>query len=285
MTTSSHCDLAGAAVETAASRRQPSPNRSRPQQNRPAVPALRFTPYAWAKLLYLRDVGGTEIGGFGIGAAEDPFLVEDFVLVRQDCTELTVQFDDEAVADFFDAQVDAGRRPEQFGRIWMHTHPGDSPQPSGTDEATFAEAFGQADWTVMFILARGGAIYARLRFNVGPGAELNVPVVVDYAAPFEASAKGAWLEEYLACVSPPTDDDLFESIPPPAETARQPAGSRRPEAVGEGDEFLFAADEWDWQEFLVQDEQTLMEQSGLALADVRMLQRAAERYAAAMGML
>ena len=29
-------------------------------------PTLRFSPYAWAKLLFLRDLGETEVGGFGI---------------------------------------------------------------------------------------------------------------------------------------------------------------------------------------------------------------------------
>jgi hypothetical protein len=29
---------------------------------------LRFTPTAWAKLLYLRDAGQSEIGGFGMAA-------------------------------------------------------------------------------------------------------------------------------------------------------------------------------------------------------------------------
>jgi len=33
---------------------------------RPKVPTLRFSPYAWAKLLYLRDRGDSEVGGFGI---------------------------------------------------------------------------------------------------------------------------------------------------------------------------------------------------------------------------
>ena len=28
-------------------------------------PVLRFSPTAWAKLLFLRDAGDTEIGGFG----------------------------------------------------------------------------------------------------------------------------------------------------------------------------------------------------------------------------
>ena len=26
----------------------------------------------------------------------------------------------------FDEQVDAGLKPEQFGRIWLHTHPGNA---------------------------------------------------------------------------------------------------------------------------------------------------------------
>ena len=33
-----------------------------------ATPVLRFSPTAWAKLLFLRDYGETEVGGFGIAA-------------------------------------------------------------------------------------------------------------------------------------------------------------------------------------------------------------------------
>ena len=54
-------------------------------------PMLRFTPYAWAKLVYLRDLGPTEVGGFGISAADDLFLIEDVQLVRQTCTVVTVK--------------------------------------------------------------------------------------------------------------------------------------------------------------------------------------------------
>src|SRR5690242_14104510 len=115
-------------------------------------PVLRFTPTAWAKLLRLRDLGETEVGGFGISAPDDLLLIEDVRLVCQICAVVSVKFDDLAVADFFDEQVDEGRRPEQFARIWVHTHPGDSPQPSGVDEQTFARCFGQSDWAVMFIL-------------------------------------------------------------------------------------------------------------------------------------
>src|SRR5688572_7481940 len=84
---------------------------SKPMKTTSAKP-LRLTPYAWAKLLNLRDLGSTEVGGFGISAADDLLLIEDLCLVKQLCSALTVRFDDEAVADYFDQQVDLGLQPE-----------------------------------------------------------------------------------------------------------------------------------------------------------------------------
>lgn len=162
------------------------------------TPALRFSPTAWAKLLFLRDYGGTEVGGFGIAASDDLLFVEDIQLVEQVCSWAHVAFDDESVADFFDRQVDVERRPEQFARIWVHTHPGDCPRPSMTDEETFARVFGRSDWAVMFILACEGQSYARLRFNVGPCTEVEIPVSVDYSRSFGAADPDAWEQEYLA---------------------------------------------------------------------------------------
>jgi len=163
-------------------------------------PELRFSPAAWAKLLYLRDLGDTEVGGFGIAADADLLYVEDVELVRQACTGASVEFDDQAVADFFDRQVDRGRRLEQFARIWVHTHPANFAQPSSVDEETFARVFGRTDWSVMFILAQRGQTYARLRFNVGPGGDVELPVGVDYGRPFPASDQTAWKAEYEANV-------------------------------------------------------------------------------------
>lgn len=177
--------------------RKPSSRRRRRRSSRPTI---RFTPYAWAKLLYLRDAGNTEIGGFARTSATDPLLVEDVCLVRQRCTSVTVEFDDNSVADFFDDQVDAGLKPEQFGRIWIHTHPGTSADPSPTDEETFDRCFGNVEWTVMFILARGGKSYARLRFNVGPRTSQLMNVEVDYSQPFEASNNFEWKHEFDANV-------------------------------------------------------------------------------------
>ena len=165
-------------------------------------PRLRFSPTAWAKLLFLRDRGSTEVGGFGITPAADLLCIEDIRLVRQNCTAVSVAFEDTAVAEFFEEQVDAGRRPEQFARIWIHTHPGESAEPSRVDEETFRRVFGACDWAVMFILARGGETYCRLRFRAGPGGSFEIPVQIDFERDFAGSDFEAWSEEYASAVRP-----------------------------------------------------------------------------------
>ncbi len=169
-------------------------------------------------MLFLRDYGDTEVGGFGIAPSDDLLFVEDIQLVKQVCSWVHVAFDDESIADFFDREVDANRRPEQFARIWIHTHPGDCPRPSITDEETFQRAFGRADWALMFILAREGQSYTRLRFNVGPGAEIELPVCVDYSRSFLASRPDAWEAEYLTnvhAVQPvPSESAEWEPVRP-----------------------------------------------------------------------
>ena len=174
----------------------------KPRKSSPESPVLRFSPSAWAKLLYFRDRGPTEIGGFALTAADDLLYVEQFITVSQGVTAASISFADEAVADFFDSQVDAGRKPEQFARIWLHSHPGDSASPSIVDEDTFARAFGGCQWALMFIVGQTGKTTARLRFNVGPGGHAVIPVEVDYSRPFVASDEDAWEAEYRANIHP-----------------------------------------------------------------------------------
>lgn len=183
-------------------------------------PSLRFSPTAWAKLIFMRDCTENEVGGFGITTPEDLLLVTDIVLVRQNVTIVSVSFDDTSVADFFDQQVEFGRKPEQFARLWLHTHPGNSPSPSMTDEETFKRVFGSCDWSVMCILAQSGDSFARMHFGAGPGGDINLPVSVEYGCPFTGSDFASWAEEYKAhiitepAVKPKRQIEIFDDTTP-----------------------------------------------------------------------
>ncbi len=54
----------------------------------------------------------------------------------------------------------------------------------------------------MFVLACEGQSSARLRFNIGPCAEFEVPVEIDYTRSFAACDEADWEQEYLAHVHP-----------------------------------------------------------------------------------
>jgi hypothetical protein len=188
---------------------------------------LFFAPLAWLKLQWFCHQGDTEVGGFGLSAEHNPLYVADFLTVRQRATPLSVQFDDAAVADLFDQLVDRGLRPQRFGRLWVHTHPGSSPLPSNLDEETFARRFGSCDWSMMFILSRTGQTYARLAFSAGPGSQLLVPVAVHWGGwPNDLAETGSidarieqWRQEYAANIQP---------LPPPVRTAKPgPNGGRQ----------------------------------------------------------
>lgn len=170
------------------------------KRSRPAV--VIFNAYAWAKLNYLRDKGSTEVGVFGIALHDSPLTVVDIIMVKQKASIASIKFDDIAVANFFEDQVEAGKQPYQFARIWLHTHPGNCASPSGVDVSTFEDVFGRCDWAVMAILARGGDISARLRYNIGIKngvtikAESEIKVKVDYTIPFLGSDIPGWDKEY-----------------------------------------------------------------------------------------
>lgn len=150
-------------------------------------------------------------------------LVEDIKLVKQTCTFTTVSFDDESVADFFEDQVAEGLTPEQFARVWIHTHPGASAQPSPTDEETFERVFGNANWAIMAIIACGGEFYARLRLNGGLEQGVLLETEVDFTQPFAGENFDGWEDEYFdnvveqdSFLTDPwdwTDDDFLNPSP------------------------------------------------------------------------
>lgn len=162
---------------------------------------LRFSPYAYAKLLWMRDRGDTEVAGYGITGTEDPLLVTNFRLVKQKCTSVTFDMDPNDGAEFMDEMMDDGLMPWQFSNILCHSHPGNSPDPSDIDEKNFAKAFSHPDWAIMLIIAKDDSMYCRLKLNVGPGAEKLLKVEIDFNQNFPASNHSEWKAEYESKVT------------------------------------------------------------------------------------
>lgn len=157
---------------------------------------LRFTPYAFAKLMYMRDHGKTEIGGYGITPSEDPMLVTDFKLIKQVCTDIHVELDEEDSAKYVEEMDDLGLMPWMTSIIWAHTHPGNCAKPSFGDEANFTKNFSHSNYAIFYILAKGGDDYCRIQYNVGPGGSMEIPVEIDYRYSFPGSDFEKWKKEY-----------------------------------------------------------------------------------------
>jgi len=174
--------------------------RRRPRHKRGERPTIRFTPFAWSKLLFLRDCGSTEVSGFGIHATNDLLLVEEVRMVKQHCTSASVQFTDTAAQELLENSALDRIHDERSGCIWIHTHPGDCARPSDADEETFTRCLQSFHWAVMFIIAANGDTYARLQFNLGPGCSRRLMVDVDYSAEFRPTDFAGWKSEYNANV-------------------------------------------------------------------------------------
>jgi len=160
---------------------------------------LRCSPYAYAKLIWMRDRGNTEVAGCGITGTDDPLLITDFRLVRSWCTGIHFDMDTEDLVDHQDVMLDEGIMVWQSARILAHTHPC-SPKPSGDDEINFQRSFSKSDWAIMLILGTNDSAYCRLKINIGPGVTKELKLVVDWSIPFEGSNSEAWEAEYQAKV-------------------------------------------------------------------------------------
>jgi hypothetical protein len=185
---------------------------SQPIPQRPRwAPALWIAPLAWLKLRLFLHAGPTEVGFFGVSTEDDLLYIQDLAVPKQTVSGASVSFDDESVADHFETCVEAGIPPARCGRVWIHTHPGRSPNPSTVDEETFDRVFSSCDWAVMAIVARGGASYCRLSFATGPGGSSEIPILVDWERlPEELLQRegkldeliSGWMDEYGRNVHP-----------------------------------------------------------------------------------
>lgn len=73
--------------------------------------------------------------------------------------------DDDLADPPIDHPILGNLQPWQYLSIWIHTHPGNSPHPSSTDESTFTRFFGHCSHSVMFIMAQDLSCFCRLRLS------------------------------------------------------------------------------------------------------------------------
>lgn len=154
------------------------------------VPIIRFTPYAWGKMSCLMAMaGGKESGAYGIsGVEKDLLCIEDIAIPKQQVTGVMTEFDGDCIGEYYESMVVLGRKPEQFARIWLHTHPFSKgcPSPSQVDEDTFAESFKDCEWAVMIIFGKNMDTYCRIKGNISSfSLESDAYCCVDYSSTFK----------------------------------------------------------------------------------------------------
>jgi proteasome lid subunit RPN8/RPN11 len=163
------------------------------------MPTICFTPTAYAKLLYMKKSSDMEVSGFGICKADNPLYITDFITVKQECTSVTTEMDADGLERYFEEMEEKGLAISQYFRIWIHTHPGMAPTPSGTDEKNFDEMFNKCSWAIMLICGKNEEIYARLRINkvdIVGSVDIKCDVAIDWTSDFEGSNIAAWKQEY-----------------------------------------------------------------------------------------
>jgi len=166
----------------------------KPKMNRSGI--LRFSAFAYAKLIFWRDCGQTEIGCYGLTETDDPLLITDLRMIKQVCTSISVDFDKDDSIAFVEEMADKNIPLWSCQSVFIHSHPGDSPCPSQADEENFRDNFSIANCSIFYIIARSGKDYARMRFNVPPGMDVDIKTRIDYSVPFKASNHEAWEKEY-----------------------------------------------------------------------------------------
>jgi len=147
------------------------------------TPSLVLTGWVYQKLSYWRRLAdGNEISCFGISrSVDDPLRVVELYMPRQEVTRGSTDMTAEGLAQMWDDMTGAGLEPEQFNRIWIHTHPGDT-NPSRIDFDTCKEVFGRCDWFIMMIMGKedfGCWLYKMGRIPTRTMLEVKV----DYSSP------------------------------------------------------------------------------------------------------
>lgn len=140
---------------------------------------------------------------WGLSRPGSPLELVDLSVPKQECTAVETEFTEEGLIEHFHHCVDdlGMESASQFQRVWLHTHPGNSATPSGQDWQTFnGHLFNSQDYSVMYIIARGGAMTCHVRVNAG-GISLvqEVQTYIDYDCLYPGVSDeviSQWEDEY-----------------------------------------------------------------------------------------
>ena len=146
------------------------------------VPKLIFSPYAYAKYIWFRDRGKTEISAMAQSSVEDRFYIEDIHIIKQKSSAALTTFDDDGFAEYMEDMVMDGHSSSNVGRIWLHTHPGFSSTPSMTDEDTFKDKFGLCSWAIMGILSHDDMTVWLSMTSEGQSYYMKMEIDIDWKA-------------------------------------------------------------------------------------------------------
>jgi hypothetical protein len=141
---------------------------------------------AYYKMVYLANRFPTECGGWGVADDPDaPLRINSIQLTEQRASAASIKFDAADINRWKDEKVAEGKDFEQFGRVWVHTHPGNTVHPSSDDVESFesivrhqvstnelAAAILPASeipnlpepWAIMVIVGTQGALHAEIGF-------------------------------------------------------------------------------------------------------------------------
>ncbi len=136
---------------------------------------------------------------------DDLLLITELHFVKQQCDSCSVNFDDDAVATFWEQCLAEGLEYPQFRRIWVHTHPACGTTPSATDDDTFQRIYGRTSkkstpcpWAIMVIMGTNDKFSARIQVWVeGVRIHRELPVAIEWDQNFGASDFEKWTEEWV----------------------------------------------------------------------------------------
>lgn len=87
--------------------------------------SLILTPYSWAKIQHCIRSMPTEVGFMGISSKDNPLLMEDFCIIKQEASVAFIDFDmadydNQLNGKYCDPDGEFKLKPVNCQRVWLH---------------------------------------------------------------------------------------------------------------------------------------------------------------------